>query len=353
MRFSRLATPLVLGLAFCAWSAQAQVNLRYTEPSVNRGERADAMNWFADEVAKRSKGELKITFFWGGTLADAATSLKTIGDGAAEMGSIVATYSPREMLPYMVGDLPIGSPDTWVAVRAMYDVATHNPDLQKAFSDANVVYLANFTTTAVQVICKNKVINKVEDIKGIKVRATGSYGQVLEDLGATVLRFSGVDAGRSMDAGTINCNMNYLYGMRALRDYENAQELNRLDWGGFNAWAVVMNKNAFNKLTPEQQKVLREAGSAMTDKVGQAMMEAGENAIKAMTAGIDGKVVKVHNLPAAERAKLIAAGKKYDDEWKKKVKAAGYNPDVLISDYLAATAKYEKERETKGYPWKR
>lgn len=353
MRCSNRFAPLLLGLALCGWAAQAEVNLRYTEPSVNRGERAEAMTWFADEVAKRSKGEMKITFFWGGTLADAKTSLKTIGDGAAEIGSIVATYSPREMLPYMVGDLPIGSPDTWVSVRAMYDVATHNADLQKAFSDANVVYLGNFTTTPVQVICKDKVLNKVEDFKGIKIRATGFYGQVMEDLGSTVLRFSGVDAGRSMDAGTINCNMNYLYGMRSLRDYENAQDLSRLDWGGFLAWAMVMNKNTFNKLTPDQQKVLRDAGAAMTDKVGQVMMDASENAVKAMSAGIDGKVVKVHNFPASERAKLVAAGKKYEDDWKKKTKAAGYNPDKLIADYVAATAKYEKERETKGYPWKR
>ncbi|MCB2000137.1 MAG: TRAP transporter substrate-binding protein DctP [Burkholderiaceae bacterium] len=353
MRCSKRVLPWALGLALCAGAAQAEVNLRYTEPSVNRGERADAMNWFADEVAKRSKGEVKITFFWGGTLADAKTSLKTIGDGAADMGSIVAAYSPREMLPYAVGDLPIGSSDTWVGVRAMHELSTTNADVKKAFDDANVVYLGNFTTTPVQVICKDKVLSKVEDIKGIKIRATGFYGQVLEDLGATVLRFSGVDAGRSMDAGTINCNMNYLYGMRSLRDYENAQELSRLDWGGFLAWAVVMNKNTFNKLTPDQQKLLRETGAAMTDKVGQLMMDASDNAVKAMTAGIDGKVVKVHNFPASERAKLVAAGKKYEEDWKKKTKAAGYNPDTLIADYLAATAKFEKERETKGYPWKR
>lgn len=353
MRSFRRIAPWLLAAMAVMQAAHAEVTLRYTEPSVNRGERAEAMNYFADEVAKLSKNDVKINFFWGGTLADANSSLKTIGDGAADMGSIVATYSPREMLPYMVGDLPIGSADTWVGVRAMYDLATTNPDLQRAFSDANVVYLGNFTTTPVQIICKDKVINKVEDIKGIKVRATGFYGQVLEDLGATVLRFSGVDAGRSLDAGTINCNMNYLYGMRSLRDYEYAHELNRLDWGGFLAWAVVINKNVWNKLTPVQQKALRDAGLAMTDKVGQVMMDASENSVKAMAAGIDGKSVKVHNFPAAERAKLVAAGQKYQDDWKKKAKAAGYNPDKLISDYLALTAKYEKERDTKGYPWKR
>ena len=222
-----------------------------------------------------------------------------------------------------------------------------------AFDAANVVYVSNFTTTPVQLICKNKVIAKVEDIKGIKVRATGFYGNVLEDLGATVLRFSGVEAGRAMDAGTINCNMNYLYGMRTLRDYESAQDITRMDWGQFLAWAIVVNKSTWNKLTPAHQKTLREVGDAMVDKVAENMVSASDNAVKAMTAGIDGKVVRVHAFPAPEKTRLMQAGKKYEEDWKKKAVAAGYNADKLLADFLALTAKYEKEREAKGYPWKR
>lgn len=353
MRCSLSTTLGVFALAAAAACAQAQTTLRYTEPSVNRGERADAMNWFADELARRTKDELKIRFFWGGTLADANNSLKVIGDGSADLGSIVGTYSPREMLAYTVGDLPIGSSDIWVGQRAMHELATTNPDLIRAFDAANVVYISNFTTTPVQLICKNRVIAKAEDIKGIKVRATGFYGNVLEDLGATVLRFSGVEAGRAMDAGTINCNMNYLYGMRTLRDYESAQDITRLDWGQFLAWAIVVNKTTWNKLTPAQQKTMREVGDAMVDKVAENMLGANDNAVKAMTAGIDGKVVRVHPFPAAEKAKLMQAGKKYEDDWKKKAVAAGYNADKLLADFLALTAKYEKERESRGYPWKR
>lgn len=354
LRSKRLA-PLVLGLGLAALSslAHAEVNLRYTEPSVNRGERATALNWFADEVAKRSKNDVKIKFFWGGTLADANNSLKSIGDGAAEIGSIVGTYSPKEMLPYTVGDLPIGSPDIWVGLRAMHELASTNADIQKAFSDANVVYIGAMTTTPVQVICKNKVLQKIEDFKGIKIRATGFYGQVMEDLGATVLRFSGVEAGRAMDAGTINCNMNYLYGMRTLRDYETAQEISKLDWGQFLAWAIVINKNVWNKMSPADQTALKESGNAFVDKVAEAMHDANENAVKAMVAGIDGKSARVHVFPAAERAKLITAGKKYEDEWKKKTAAAGYNPDKLIADFIALNAKYDRELKAKGYPWKR
>lgn len=342
-----------LALWALAGAAIAETSLRYTEPSVNRGERAEVMNWFADEVARRSSNDLKVKFFWGGALMDANNSLKGIGDGAVEMGSIVGSYTPREMQVYNVGDLPLASSDVWVGLHAMYELATTNPEVIRAFSDANVVYLSNFTTTEIQLMCKNKVVAKLEDFKGLKVRSAGFYGQVMEDLGATVLRFSGVDANRALDAGTITCNHNYLYGMRVLRDYEVAQDISRLDWGQHLAWAVVMNKPTWEKLSKPQQQALREAGAAMVDKVAEAMIKSNENAIKAMTTGIDGKVVRVHNFPPAEKVRLLEAGKKYIEEWKKKTNAAGYPADKILASYLALTEKYEKLRAANGYPWKR
>lgn len=216
-----------------------------------------------------------------------------------------------------------------------------------------MVYLSNFTTTEIQLICKNKVLTKIEDFKGTKIRSAGFYGQVMRDLGANVLNFSGMEANRALDTGNIECNHNYLYGMRILRDYEVANNITRLDWGQHLAWAVIANKAAFNKLTPAQQKVLRDVGSETVDKVAQAMITANDNAVAAMTAGIDGKKVTVHPFPAAEKAKLLKAGEKYIDDWKAKTKTAGYDPERILKNYLAASAKFEKERDSKGYPWKR
>jgi TRAP-type C4-dicarboxylate transport system substrate-binding protein len=348
----RSVTAALLALAACAAAAQGTV-LRYTEPSVNRGERASQMNWFADEVARRTDGALKINYFWGGALMEARASLKGVGDGAAEMGSIVGSYTAREMQPYNVGDLPIFDADLWVGMRAMHELASTDPDIQKAFRQANVVYLANFTTTEVQLICRNKVLSKVEDFKGTKIRSAGFYGQVMESLGANVQRFSGMEAGRALDTGNIQCNHNYLYGMRLLKDYEVAKEIIRLDWGQHLAWAMVVNKDVFDKLPPAQQKVLKEGGRELVDRVARELMNANERALEAMKAGIDGHKVNVHPFPPAEKAKLMKAGEKFVEEWRTKTDAAGYDSKRILASYLALVDKYEQERKAKGYPWAR
>lgn len=341
-------------LSFAAATAAAQGTvLRYTEPSVNRGERASQMNWFAEELAKRTNGALKVNFFWGGALMEARNGLKGVGDGAAEMGSIVGSYTAREMQPYNVGDLPIVDADLWVGMRAMHELASTDPDIQKAFRQANVVYLANYTTTEVQLICKNKVISKIEDFRGVKIRSAGFYGQVMESLGANVQRFSGMDANRALDTGNIQCNHNYLYGMRLLKDYEVANEITRLDWGQHLAWAAVINKDVFDKLPAAQQQLLKDLGRELTDRVARELMNANERALEAMKAGIDGHKVNVHPFPPTEKAKLIKAGEKFIDEWRSKTDSAGYDSKRILASYQALVQKYEQERKTRGYPWTR
>jgi TRAP-type C4-dicarboxylate transport system substrate-binding protein len=352
LRTARCAAAALLGLAAFSAAAQGTV-LRYTEPSVNRGERASQMNWFADEIARRTDGALKVNFFWGGALMEARAGLKGIGDGAAEMGSIVGSYTAREMQPYNVGDLPIVDADLWVGMRAMHELASTDPDIQKAFRQANVVYLSNYTTTEVQLICKNKVISRIEDFKGTKIRSAGFYGQVMESLGANVQRFSGMDANRALDTGNIQCNHNYLYGMRLLKDYEVANEIIRLDWGQHLAWAMVMNKDVFDKLPPAHQKVLKDTGRELVDRVARELMNANDRAVEAMKAGIDGHKVNVHPFPPAEKAKLMKAGEKFVDEWRTKTDAAGYDSKRILASYRALVDKYEQERKAKGYPWAR
>jgi hypothetical protein len=83
------------------------------------------------------------------------------------------------------------------------------------------------------------------------------------------------------------------------------------------------------------------------------MITANEKSLSAMKAGIDGHKVNVHEFPAAEKAKLLKAGEKYFEDWKSKTNAAGYSADGILAQYRALTEKYEAERTSKNYPWKR
>ena len=326
--------------------------LRYAEFGPNRGARAAALQWFAEEIDRRSGGELDVEFQWGGALLKPRAVLKGVGDGVADLGSIIAAYNPKEMQLYGIGDLPIDNSDVWVGMRAMYELATTNPHLQKAFDDHDVVYVTNYSTGPVQLVCKEP-IESVAALDGIKLRGTGPYAKTFADLGASVQRLPQPEVYQALDSGLLDCNQNYFYSIKAYRQYEVAPYVMELDWGQNMGFGIVMGKDAFARLSPEEQQAVRDAGSAFIDHFAKAIVDANANDKAAMEAGVDGKKTTIVTFPADQKQALLDAGNTYVSGWIEAATAGGAPGQDIMNDYRRLIAKYTKERDAKGYPWTR
>ena len=127
--------------------------LLFVDFGANRGPRAAALQWFADELRRRSNGSLEIRFHWGGSLLGANAMLQGVADGVADLGSITAFTWPRSLRAYNIGDLPVDNADIWVGMRGMYELATTHPELTAEFERAGVAYVTNYSTGPIQLIC--------------------------------------------------------------------------------------------------------------------------------------------------------------------------------------------------------
>lgn len=350
-RITALAAALTVGLF--SGATMAETVLTHGEAGPNRGARAKALQWFADEVASRSKGDLKIDIQWGGALFKANAAVQSIADGVSDAGTVIAVYYPREMSAYGIADLPIENPDAWIGMRATDEFMRTNADAAKDLADKNLVYIGTFTTSAVHIGCKGGAIRTVDDIKGKKVRGTGAYGKVFGELGATMVSMSIYKAYQGLDTGLLDCSQGYSYAMKALKQYEVVDSYTLLNWGQVGGLGVFMNKEVFDGLSAEQQKVLSEAGRDMSDYFGKILTAANDAAIASMAAGENGRKVEIIELPATERAKLVAAGKKYLDAWVEQAGQAGLDGKAMLANYMDLIAKYTAERDSKGYPWAR
>jgi TRAP-type transport system periplasmic protein len=343
---------LAAGLISMALAAPAMAGktLTFSDNSPNRGTRADATNWFAEELSRRTNGELKIEMHWGGALLKAKAAAKGVGAGAADMGTIIGVYNPKFHTAYSLTDLPTQYSDHWVGTRAVYELASTNKDLIAEFDKLNLHYVTNFTTTQIQLICKGKPVKTMADIKGIKVRGVGVYGKVFKDLGATPVRISAYKAYQGLDTGLINCSQVYAYFIPATKMQEVAKEVTVLDWGALMGLAYAMNKDAWNALSPEHQKVVTQLGSDFIDKYAEEIAKGNDKAMAdlAKTPG-----VSIHEFSDADKAALVAAAGTYLEEWKGKMKAGGMDAKAYRSNYLSLLKKYDDERKAKGYPWKR
>ena len=341
-----LATGLALGMA----SEAVSKTIRYAEFGPNRGTRAAALQWFANELEKRSKGDMKIKFHWGKSLLGTKAVLKGVGDGVADMGSVIAFFDPKKLRAYNIGDLPVQNSDSWVGMRALFELATTNAAFKKQFDANKVTYISNYTTGPIQLICTKKV-STLGELKGVKLRGSGPYGKTFADLGATVQRMSQPKVYQALDSGLIQCNQNYYYSMKAYKQYEVAPHVTELNWGQNMGFGIIMNKAFHNELSADQQKTLASVGSDFIDHLAEKMISGLEKDKAAMVAGIDGKKISVTTLAGSERTQLLSAGKKYVQAWIDGANGDGLDGNAIMNNYQSLISKYEGVKKARGYPW--
>ena len=346
IRFFAAATVACMGAANMS---AAETTLILGEAGPNRGARAEALQSFADDVTARTNGEVKIDVQWGGALFKANAAAQSIADGVADLGTVIAVYFPQEMLGYGIADLPLRNADAWVGMRATDELMRTSDAIKANLADQNLVYIGTFTTSSVNIACKDVAIRTVDDISGLKVRGVGAYGDTFGDFGANMVAMSIYDAYQGLDTGLLDCSQGYSYAVAALKQQEVMTSYTLLDWGQVGALGIFMNKDAFDALDADAQAAMTDAGLAMADTLGELITADNEAAIQTMKdAGVE-----VIDLATDERDKLVEQGAKYVNEWVERANAAGLDGTVLLEQYRALLTKYEEERDSQGYPWTR
>lgn len=324
--------------------------LRYAEFGPNRGTRAQALNWFADELKKRSNGELEIEFHWGKSLLGTKAVLQGLSDGVADMGSVIGFFTPKKLRGYNIGDLPVNNSDEWVGMRALYEFATTNDTMKKEFANQGIHYVTNYTTGPIQLIC-TKQVNSLGDLNGVKLRGSGPYGKTFADFGADVQRMGQAKVYQALESGLVECNQNYYYSMKAYKQYEVAPHVVELDWGQNMAFGIMMNKGSWEGLNEGEQKLISDLGSEFVDYIAKLMIDGKSSNKEAMVDGIEGNKINVVNLADEERGKLLDGGKKYVKAWVSEASEQGYDGKALLAAYESLITKYADEKKAKGYPW--
>lgn len=325
-----LATAVVLA----ASGAHAQTVLRFSDYGPNRGARAAALEWFAEELATRTDGAVSIEFHWGGSLLGGRDTLGGIASGVADIGTVVGFFTPKELELYSIGDLPVANSDIQTGMRAIYDLSTQDDRLTAEFDAAGVRYLTNYTTGPVELICRSE-ITTLDELQGLKIRASGPYGDTLKRLGAEIVTMSQADVYQALDSGLIDCNQNYYYSMRAYRQYEVAPYVLELNWGQNMSFGIFMNPASFDMLDASQQEILTALASEFVDYVADAMTAEIDDAKEAMVAGIDGSSITVTPLPEEDRARLLEVSQEAISDW---LNRAGDPAAEVLDAYQALLA---------------
>ncbi|MBT3533247.1 MAG: C4-dicarboxylate TRAP transporter substrate-binding protein [Rhodospirillaceae bacterium] len=333
-------------------SAEAKVyNLRYADIGPPRGPRAGALKWWAAELESRSGGDIKIKFFWSQSLVKGKATMKAVGSGLSDTGTVIGVYTPAEFPVWNYANTPFLHSDAWIGMRTWFEMRQNSPELLKETTRQKITIIANNTTGPVQLLTAKKAVTSIGDLQGMKIRTTGGWTHLFKALGAVPVKIGFGELYSALDRGTIDGTVNYTPFVKAYKHYEVASHVTEASMGQLLGYGIAINTKLLNGMPKKLQDIILSTSDEYMDVYAKMYMDASDEAKTAMTKGIDGRKVAFHQLSSGERAKWVAAAASFKVEWIAKMKKRGMDTDAFLAKFDKIHAKYKKIVAEKGYPW--
>lgn len=299
-----------------------------------------ALERYCKEVMKRSNGKVEINYYPGGTLLTAPKMAAGVSTGIADIGLSHVSYS-RGRFPVMeIFELPLGYPSPWIGTHAVNDF--YSKFKPKEFDQYHVLMLSTSPESMVQTSTKKPAT--LEDIKGLKIRATGRIADITKALGATPMPIEIVDTYEALRRGVIDGNLGNFEQLKGFKLGE-VMKYQSASWKIATVYCfyVVMNKNKWNSLPADVQKVFTDVSHDFIE----------EWAAEWNRIDIEGKEFFVKQggqivaLSDAEMARWQKAVEPVIVDFKKDMVSKGYKAPEVDSwiGYILERVEYWKEQE--------
>lgn len=138
------------------------------------------MEQFIAELEARTNGQVKVSYFPGGSLLKAPATIKGVETGIVDIGLAHIEYTAGRFPVMEACELPLGFADGWVANQMMNEF--YNKFMPKEFEGLKILW---WHANAPSVLITKKPVRTMEDLKGMTIRAPGLMGDIITAMGAT------------------------------------------------------------------------------------------------------------------------------------------------------------------------
>ncbi|MFO7987885.1 MAG: TRAP transporter substrate-binding protein [Thermodesulfobacteriota bacterium] len=272
----RFTIPALLVFCVCTLftlTASAKTQLTYSNffpPTHIQSQLAEA--WIK-EVEARTNGEITINYFPAGTLTKAPQTYDGVVQGIADIGMTVLAYSRGRFPVAAAIDLPMGYTSGVQATNIANGVLEKfDPE---EFKDTELMFLHAHGPGLLHT--RDKEVRTLDEFKGLKIRGTGTSGKVVAALGGSPVGKAMGETYQMLQKGVVDGSLHPLETNKGWKVGEVVSYLTQnFSTAYTTTFAVFMNKDKWNSLTPEQQKLIREINAEFALKHGQAWDESDE-----------------------------------------------------------------------------
>jgi TRAP-type C4-dicarboxylate transport system substrate-binding protein len=259
------------------------------------------------QIEKETGGELSIRLHLGGSLPINTTTItQAVSDDVVQMGDD----------GYFLGNVPIGGVlrlPMLLRTLSDYDkaAAIMTPYLTRAFEKKGLVVLGQYLYPF-QVAYSSKKLTSLADFKGQKIRVTSpEQGEFIKRLGGIPQTIGAPQVPSALDRGVVDGVLTANTGGGNI--WKDLLKYNyRIGINYFNS-VIIVNKERFEKLTPETQDKVRKIITANLPLITKAMQDEEEDLTRKFAAG--GMTITRESPEEIDAAVKVMAP--YWEEWAK------------------------------------
>jgi TRAP-type transport system periplasmic protein len=288
-------------------SETVQLNYSIFFPATH-GQTLLATEW-AKEIEKRTNGAVKINMFPGATLTPADQCYDGVVNGISDLGMSVLSYTKGRFPLTEVIDLPLGYKSGLQVTRLCN--AYNDKFKPKELDDVKIMYLHGHGPG---IFHTQSPVSKMEDLKGMKIRCSGTSAKVVTALGATPVAMPQNEAYDALQKGVVAGVVSPIETLKGWKFAEVIKSTTENFGSAYSlAFFVAMNKKKWDALPKEAKDIIEQVNREWVDKTGKTWDE------------LD-KIGKEYTLSKGNR--IILLSPEEDQRWAKVV-------EPVLAEYVA------------------
>ena len=299
-------------------SAKTVFKMNHQFPESAAGSKID--QWFADEIERATKGEVKIRIFWSNGLGEANENLMLLKNAAIDMAAMSAGYFPEE-LPFFSApnSIPMGMDNICQSSEIMKAFMTQIPVFKKEAAEHNIRPLFFHLLNPYLLVTK-KPVKRFSDLKGMRIRIWGKdMPRLVKAAGGRPVKLFLPDIYEALKRGVIDGCPFSVDLVVSYRIYELAKHITEVVMWEGPSWGVWISEKSWRKLSPPHQRVFLETAEKARKLEIPQTLAAERNA----RTFLETQGMLFHPFPAEELAKWKEVNPNFFDDFIQKMGKTG------------------------------
>ena len=292
------------------------------------------MPWL-EKVAEVTEGRVRVEVR-AAPVGTPKEQADVVRDGLADMALVVPGYTPGRHPLLELAEMPLISVDAVAQAPAFARLFEKHMAPLKPFEGAQV--LSAFNVGPFKILSRDKPVNTVADLSGLKLYVSTRGGSALMQAAGTVpVSATSAEMFSLISTGVIDGFLNPFESAISFGVSPYLKHVTIVPNGlGQAGMVLIVNEDKWQSISPEDQAAIKAiAGEALALEIGNALMAGEATSRAAMEA--EGTIVT--ELPADQIAILEERMQPIFADWVEKSKAAGLeNAQQVLDEYRAELA---------------